>query len=415
MGDYEREQRQLEMLMEDALNNESEPLVYDDEVDEDEEDHLETDHDSSDTEQEFEVGDDLEVNPEIHFMGKDKKTVWKKHVPPKNVKTRAKNIIKIKLPSVKPDLRELKEPLKIWRQFFDDDILNLIVVHTNEYLQSVADEYGRATYTRPTDKLEIEALLGLLIFAGVAKGNHTNAENLFRTNGTSPDIYRLTMSLQRFRILLRFIRFDDIATRDARRALDKLAPIRELFEKFVTNCKKNFNLSQQVTVDEKLEAFRGRCGFRQYMPLKPNKYGIKIFALCDAKLFYTYNLEVYVGNQPEGPFAKSNSAMSVVKRLTEPIYGSNRNVTTDRWFTSIELAKELLSKGLTTIGTIRANKRELPPEFVQKIADQLVQACLDSSKTVLLFLTFRKGIRMSFLFLHVTMTTRSIWKQVNLK
>lgn len=366
MGDYEREQRQLEMLMEDALNNESEPLVYDDEVDEDEEDHLETDHDSSDTEQEFEVGDDLEVNPEIHFMGKDKKTVWKKHVPPKNVKTRAKNIIKIKLPSVKPDLRELKEPLKIWRQFFDDDILNLIVVHTNEYLQSVADEYGRATYTRPTDKLEIEALLGLLIFAGVAKGNHTNAENLFRTNGTSPDIYRLTMSLQRFRILLRFIRFDDIATRDARRALDKLAPIRELFEKFVTNCKKNFNLSQQVTVDEKLEAFRGRCGFRQYMPLKPNKYGIKIFALCDAKLFYTYNLEVYVGNQPEGPFAKSNSAMSVVKRLTEPIYGSNRNVTTDRWFTSIELAKELLSKGLTTIGTIRANKRELPPEFVQK-------------------------------------------------
>ncbi|GBP22160.1 hypothetical protein EVAR_10670_1 [Eumeta japonica] len=44
--------------------------------------------------------------------------------------------------------------------------------------------------------------------------------------------------------------------------------------------------SHRLAIDEKLEEFRGRCSFRQYIPSKPNKYGIKIYALTDAKMFY---------------------------------------------------------------------------------------------------------------------------------
>ena len=29
-----------------------------------------------------------------------------------------------------------------------------------------------------------------------------------------------------------------------------------------------------MTVDEQLVCFRGKCPFRQYIPLKPGKYGI---------------------------------------------------------------------------------------------------------------------------------------------
>lgn len=366
MGEYEKEQEYLQMLMQETLNEQStDEFDFDDEEDPIQDDHIDVQEESSDSEQEFEPDDVPEENAGPFFMGKDK-TLWRKHRPPLNVRTRAKNIIKMKLPAVPPNLRHIKEPLEIWRHFVDTDIINMIVVHTNEYLESVAANYGRETYTRPTNNTEIEALLGLLLLAGVKKCNHLNAEDLFKTNGTAPEMFRLTMSLQRFRILLRYLRFDNLQDREDRRSVDKLAPIRDLFSIFVANCKKNYNLSQQVTVDEKLEAFRGRCGFRQYMPLKPNKYGIKIFALCDAKMFYTANLEVYVGNQPDGPFAQNNSALSVVQRLCEPIYESNRNVTTDRWFTSTELGKSLLRCGLTTIGTIRANKRELPAEFVQR-------------------------------------------------
>ncbi|KAJ8971361.1 hypothetical protein NQ314_000742 [Rhamnusium bicolor] len=97
---------------------------------------------------------------------------------------------------------------------------------------------------------------------------------------------------------------------------------------------------------------------------KPSKYGIKIYALSDAKMYYTAILEVYVGTQPEGPFSVSNSALALVDRLCQPIRGIGRNLTTDNFFTSLELAELLLSQKITTVGTIRKNKRALPPEFV---------------------------------------------------
>lgn len=45
------------------------------------------------------------------------------------------------------------------------------------------------------------------------------------------------------------------------------------------------------------------------------------------------------------------------------MYGSNRNVTIDNFFTSILLAKELHSKELTLVKNLRKNKPEIPVEF----------------------------------------------------
>lgn len=61
-------------------------------------------------------------------------------------------------------------------------------------------------------------------------------------------------------------------------------------------------MSQFLTVDEKLEAFRGRCSFRPYISNKPAKYGLKVFPLRDKKkLYYTWNMEVCVGQIPVVP------------------------------------------------------------------------------------------------------------------
>jgi hypothetical protein len=119
-----------------------------------------------------------------------------------------------------------------------------------------------------------------------------------------------------------------------------------------------------LTLDEKLEKFRDRCSFKQYIPSKPGKYGIKVFCLADAKMYYTVNLEIYAGKQPDGPHQVSNSPKDVVLRLTDCVANSGRNITTDNWFTSYELAKELLNKRITLVGTIRKNKKQIPTEFV---------------------------------------------------
>ena len=111
----------------------------------------------------------------------------------------------------------------------------------------------------------MKAFLGLLLLAGTCHSNRMNLDDLWKTDGTGMDVFRLTMSLHRFHFLLCCIRFDDKATRGSRKLLDKLAPIRDLFETFVQNCLRNYSPSEFVTIDEMLVAFRGRCPFRQYI------------------------------------------------------------------------------------------------------------------------------------------------------
>lgn len=66
-------------------------------------------------------------------------------------------------------------------------------------------------------------------------------------------------------------------------------------------------------------------------------------------MFYTFSVEIYPGKQPNKyPYNFDNTG---------------RNVTTDNWYTGVPLAEALLPKGLTTIGTIRKNKKEIPPDF----------------------------------------------------
>lgn len=156
---------------------------------------------------------------------------------------------------------------------------------------------------------------------------------------------------------MRCSRFGDVQSRDLRKSHDKLAAIREVFDLFVGNSKSSYNPSDYLKIDEQLVAFRGNCPFRQYIPSKASKYGIKVFALVSCSDFYTTNLEVYVGTQPDGPFKVSTKPHDLVMRLTEPVSGSKRNITADNWFVSLPLALDLLeNRKLTLLGTMRGNK-----------------------------------------------------------
>lgn len=97
------------------------------------------------------------------------------------------------------------------------------------------------------------------------------------------EIFPATMAQRRFEFLLKCLRFDDTTTRDQRKQVDNLAAGRTIFERFNENCKKNYLVGANVTLDEILLTFRETCHFRMYMPQKPNKYRTKIFSLVDQK------------------------------------------------------------------------------------------------------------------------------------
>lgn len=334
-----------------------------DENDTDTEEHVEERDGDSETDQDGESCGEEEAGEQGFYVGKDKVTKWSKKKPSSKGRRGGHNVM-LRLPGTIGDARNARSPYECWRCIFSEDVIELIVKYTNVYIETIKGKFTRERDARSTDLVEFKSFIGLLYLAGVLRSNRQSLEELWGEDGFGVDFFSLAMNLKRFKFLIKCTRFDDVTTRNMRMQYDKLAAVREVFELFVTNCQKNYSAGQNITVDEKLEGFRGRCGFIQYIPSKPNKYGIKIYAAVDAKMFYTLNMEIYAGIQPQGPFIISNKPKDVVMRIVEPMHGSGRNVTCDNWFTSVELLEALKAKKMSLLGTLRKNKRQLPPEFV---------------------------------------------------
>jgi len=251
-----------------------------------------TGQDISDEESENEVN----VNEE-YFLGKDKESKWMKTPIRRQIRRQPQNILS-QVPLVQSNTKSAITEIETWNCFITDNILDLILLHTNKYVDSISNRYSRERDAKQIDKTELKAFLGLLYLAGLYRSNRLNLTDLWATDGSGIELFRLTMSLRRFRFIHNCIRFDDKLTRAERLKVDKLAAVREIFSAFVDNCKLHYSMGENVTIDEMLPGFRGKCGFRQYIPSKPNKYGIKIYAMVDSKIFYTGNLEIYAGKQP---------------------------------------------------------------------------------------------------------------------
>ena len=118
-----------------------------------------------------------------------------------------------------------------------------------------------------------------------------------------------------------------------------------------------YSPTEHLTLYKVLEAFRCRCRFVQYMPRKPAEYGIKLQCPCDdAETNYICNVEVYAGKQSNSPFQLFNGPHDVTLRLTAPIFGTGRNLTTDNdWYTSIPLAEDFLENKINLVGTMKKN------------------------------------------------------------
>jgi len=139
------------------------------------------------------------------------------------------------------------------------------------------------------------------------------------------------MARNRFTAISRCIRFDDAAARRRIKSTDKLAPIRDVFELWVKSFQDCYISNDNVTIDEQLITFRDRCPFRQFIPSKPSKYEIKIWALCYSMTSYVYNMQVYTGRE-KGQNREVNQGQRVVLDLVNGLEKSGKNVTCDIFY-----------------------------------------------------------------------------------
>ncbi|XP_071633218.1 piggyBac transposable element-derived protein 4-like [Temnothorax longispinosus] len=231
------------------------------------------------------------------------------------------------LPGPIGEAKSVRSPLDAWSLLFSDALLEKVVHHTNEEIKRYRDTTENKTVSHPTyadvDLCELKAFIGVLYLSGLQKTASTSLEDLWSHDFGSV-LYRCTMSRNRFIFFLRMLRFDDKTTRSTRRKTDKFAPIREIWEDFISKCTSFYCPATYCTVGEQLISFRGRCPFKVYNGAKPNKYGIKIVMLNDSKTFYMYTAEPYVGKVEK----ETNETVPsyYIRKLTEPLHGTSRNI-----------------------------------------------------------------------------------------
>lgn len=76
---------------------------------------------------------------------------------------------------------------------------------------------------------------------------------------------------------------------------DPIFKIRRVYEHFRTKFSELYTPGENIAIDEGMVAWRGHLSFRVYMPDKPDKFGVKLFMLCDSSNGYCSQLELYHG------------------------------------------------------------------------------------------------------------------------
>ncbi|XP_033231620.1 piggyBac transposable element-derived protein 3-like, partial [Belonocnema kinseyi] len=132
--------------------------------------------------------------------------------------------------------------------------------------------------------------------------------------------------------------------------------------------------STALSVDEMMVRFFGRTSLKQYLPCKPDRYGIKLWGLCAAN-GYLFNLDVYCGkNDPSIGINLLACALDsrVVLQMINPLLSglsrkklSDYHLYFDNFFTSPDLLIHLHNCGLRSTGTVRKDSVKEKHEFAK--------------------------------------------------
>ncbi|XP_015185948.1 PREDICTED: piggyBac transposable element-derived protein 4-like [Polistes dominula] len=248
--------------------------------------------------------------------------------------------------------------------FLNEQVIDLIVVETNRYAekkfgQNTNSEYLQDNRWEPTNSEEIKIFLGLLLWMELVQ---VPLNEYWSTN----PIYnfpfpRSKMSRKRFKLLLSNLHFSN---NEAIQQNNRLGKVLLLLQILTDNYQQIFLPGPEIVVDETIVPWRGRLLFRQYIPTKSYKHGMKLFKLCSTE-GYTWSIKIYAGRDICG----INQTCSIIPEnvcieLINKLLNEGRTLYIDNFYTSYELAIKLLNFKTYVVGTVRHNRNFMPKDVM---------------------------------------------------
>ena len=251
-----------------------------------------------------------------------------------------------------------------FRLFLNDEIINDLVNQSNLFLKQFLDNhedidkfniFKNVNFTKD----DILLFIGIIIYMGIVKlpkqRFHWKKDTLFNNSIVSSLISR-----RKFEIIKRFFHVNDNSLVNPN---DKLYKIRPFLSKSCYLYKKYYSPHRILCVDEKMVPWRGRTKWKQYAPDKPTKFGFKIFTLCDAETNYIYSIDIYTGKKET---VTKNLGARTVTELISGLENKGHVIYMDSFYSSVDLFRDLEIKMFGCTGTVKKNRKGLPPEMKGK-------------------------------------------------
>jgi hypothetical protein len=269
---------------------------------------------------------------------------------------------------ISPNLPKIDDnnPLDYFCLIFNNTLMEKIVEETNRYnlyrmqQRSLSETRSKAIDTTVSEMFTFLALYMLM--------SHTKKNRIKDYWSTEPliatPIFGSIMNRNRFLLLLQFLHFNDNEHQSTNDKLYKIKPIidhlRERFGQILVPY-------QSLCIDESLILWKGRLSFKQYIPSKRSRFGIKLYVLCDVYTRFILDFIVYTGATTDiRKFSGLGIPGSIVMTLLQPYLDKGHKLFVDNWFNSVVLFEKLFERSTGACGTIRKDRLPLP-EFKAKI------------------------------------------------
>ncbi len=267
---------------------------------------------------------------------------------------------------VNHNLNDDARPLDYFHLYLPPHFFDTLAQETNRYAQQKIAQKADPLWT-DTNAAEMKAFFAINIMMGIKQlpqiWCYWSEDERYRCNWISS-----TMSKTRFMKLSQYIHLRDTSNQPqtGQPGYDPLYKVRPLLDMVEPLFMGPYKPAQNLSLDEGMVGFKGRLFFKQYMPAKPTKWGIKIWQLCESDSGYCLLFDVYTGKagnpQQRARVQGHGLGYDVVWRLSGPYQGLNHHLYYDRYFSSVKLASDLLDAKTYITSTIMANRKELPQQ-----------------------------------------------------
>ena len=183
--------------------------------------------------------------------------------------------------------------------FFPAFLFELIASQTNLYVRQRQQTRPDPRWTPVTEE-EVKAWLCMRVAMSVLHLPQTvmywSTDSLFGNLAI-----KKVMTRDRFDKISQYFHLND-STQNLPKdspGRDKIFHVRPIHDAMLDRCVTTYNAHQNVSTDEAMIKFRGRLAFRQYMPAKPTKYGIKVWMQSDPTNGHTNEFQIYTGKSRE--------------------------------------------------------------------------------------------------------------------